>query len=252
MTQPNTIFGRQVVNIAYPTGAGGNYIAALCALSQQGDLRHGLMNYFYQSPQQKYNYLKQYLTDYCSPWWEDFDFGNDKMWLLDYREYSRFLEFMPKKQPMEAYQYLTARSPYAKSFYHGDRTAFWVTHSPAETNMIVDFWSDCRLVVMVNCQTWLEKRMGSAASDLWKPEDYANVASGKSRFYFDTSTMHCVDDFCMEMQRLYAWLGFTDYCMDWIANLHRLYLEVIDHLIQMSKKSRLIVAGAGSAIALVC
>ena len=248
-TMYDPILGSHMVFLNYPIGAGGNYIAALCALSQGCEFRQcALINYF-QTAQEKYEFLLQYLKNYQNPWWEDFQTGNDRLFGIDPRDTLRLWHLLKQKNPMYIHEWLQAKNTLAKYFFQSGQKFFMVSHNRSELNLYLSTWSHAQVLIMTNTENWLEHRVKSRKKETVYPDQ--TTPTIRPKFYFDTDSFLHPDKFVEEMRRVFCWLQLDDFREDWIMNIHVEYLRVIDFCKQRAQKPGLLVAGPGAAVGLI-
>jgi hypothetical protein len=243
------ILGSNMVFLHYVPGAGGNYIAALCALSQKCEFRHcALINYF-DTAEEKYEFLLHYLRNYNNPWWEDFQMGNDRLFGVDPRDSQGLWHSLKQKDPASIYDWLRSKNTMSEYFYHSGQKFFMVSHHRAELNLYLSTWTQARVLIMVNTANWLEHRVKSRSKET--AHDALTAPTIKPKFYFDTDSFLDTDKLVQEMQRVFAWLELDDFREDWIRNIHMEYLKVIDFCKKRADRPGFLIAGPGAAVGLV-
>lgn len=243
------IWGSQMVFFHYPIGAGGNYLAALCALSKWCEFRHCALIDYFKNAEEKYEYLLSYLKNYQNPWWEDFQTGNDRLFGIDPRDVGRFYHLVKQQDPVFMHEWLRSKNTVAQYFYNSGQKFFWVTHNTADLNMCLSTWPHAQVLIMTNTKNWLEHRVKSGKKEMvYLDQDTPTM---RPKFYFDTDSFLYPDKFVEEMRRVFCWLQLDDFREDWIMDIHVEYLRVIDFCKQRAEKPGLLVAGPGSAVGLI-
>lgn len=231
------ILGSQFVFLQYPNGAGGNYIAALCALSRGCEFRHCALIDFFDNTEEKFEFLLNYLKNYRNPWWEDFQMGNDRLFGHDIRDQRKFWHLLQQGQAHAAYEFCKAKNTLARRIYESEQKFFMVSHSMDDTR-VYSTLHHMRAMIMVNNLRWITYRVdlppdAAIAMELETLSEqslrqFQSLSLARSKFYFDTDALFNIDIMVNEMRRVYTWLELEDFCPDWIAQIHEQYLNVIE------------------------
>ena len=243
------ILGSQMVFLHYPMGAGGNYIAALCALSKWCEFRNCALIDYFENTQEKYEFLLGYLKNYQNPWWEDFQMGNDRLFGIDPRDTHRFWHLLKQRDPVLIHEWLRSKNTLSQYFYASGQKFFMVSHNRAELDLYLSTWPHAQVLTLVNTENWLDHRVKTRKKET--VHQASDLSTIRPKFYFDTDSFLQPEKFVEEMRRVFCWLQLDDYQQDWIMNIHLEYLKVIDFCKQRSQKPGLLIAGPGAAVGLI-
>ena len=224
MTHPCLIPNGQVIIFNFPTGAGGKMLQNCVALSRHcvlTKLEYAQWQLNYTRPfdkifyQQKFNWVLSTLpTKDKITHWLGYELGETLLYGINFLEFNKHVP-IPNNE-----------------IYQLPNKKLWSTltvHNFGSVEHYLNYWPNIKHVSLTNNEIFARRSLSLKNPDLKFDKDWATLGRTPigTGFEFDIdNTIYDKNKFIGQVEKLYKYLEFDDFCQDLISEYYSKYIEI--------------------------